>query len=601
MKRLMFWFLGMGLSLLSLAQPGAEEQLAGKYFQEEEYESALELYEKLQRRTPTEALTLRVVECYERLDRFDEAIRFIDKAQRDPGASVLLPVVRAELQEKMGDVKSADKAIETAIDQRLRTQGDFIKVGSYLYQKQKLGWAAQVYLASRKTLKDPFAFSNELGFIYAEQGDYAASTLEFLNDYYNNPANLGTANLQILNLVSPNSQAAVEKTLLAEVDKRQSDPGLRTILYEFYVLTTNFVEAFTQVKSIDRLFREDGERVYQFALTMRNNKRYDLSNKAFDYLLERSRNSPYFYQAHFQKATNDELRAFEQVPVDLAAIRSAVDNYNNLLTEFGRRPLYFDAIYRRSRLMVFYLNDLDGALKEISEMVNQRPLLKPEEWAQAALLQGDILLMKQDYNQAKLQYTQVSNEFQDRQTGAMARYKLAQLEYYKGEFQLATALLSAIKDNTSNDISNDAIRLNLIILDNTGVDTNQAPLKAFARAQLLAYQRQFPAALALLDSITAAYPTHALADEILWERASIFLTQNDLPTAERYLDELLTTHGEGIYGDDALYTKARIYDFTLKDKDTALKQYLNFLTRFPGSLYSVEVRKRIRELRAATN
>ena len=60
---------------------------------------------------------------------------------------------------------------------------------------------------------------------------------------------------------------------------------------------------------------------------------------------------------------------------------------------------------------------------------------------------------------------------------------------------------------------------------------------------------------------------------------------------------ILNEFGTDIYGDDALYTKARIYDYTLKDPEAAMKFYLEFLTQYPGSLYSVEVRKRIRALR----
>ena len=213
------------------------------------------------------------------------------------------------------------------------------------------------------------------------------------------------------------------------------------------------------------------------------------------------------------------------------------------------------------------------------------------------MLIGDILLMNQDYNRAKLTYTEVSENFKDRQLGALAKYKLGQLAYYKGEFNLSQALLSAIKDNTSNDISNDAIKLTLLMVDNTGLDTTTTALEIFAQAQLLTYQRQYSSSLELLDSLAYQFPNHTLADEILWEKSNIFLKQNDLNTALVYIDRILNEFGTDIYGDDALYTKARIYDYTLKDPEAAMKFYLEFLTQYPGSLYSVEVRKRIRALR----
>ena len=120
----------------------------------------------------------------------------------------------------------------------------------------------------------------------------------------------------------------------------------------------------------------------------------------------------------------------------------------------------------------------------------------------------------------------MSERFKDRQQGGLANYKLAQMAYYKGEFNLAEALLTTIKDNTSNDISNDAIKLNLTIIDNTGLDTATTALEMFAQAQLLTYQRQYEPSLDLLDSLAYQFPNHTLSDEILWEKATIFLKQN---------------------------------------------------------------------------
>jgi tetratricopeptide (TPR) repeat protein len=452
------------------------------------------------------------------------------------------------------------------------------------------------YEQARKRLRNNYVFANEIANIYAQQGAWEDATAEFLREYYGNPQNLDKVNLDILNLVNPQSETAVEKALLSAIDKQNNDLGLRTILFEYYVLAENFYESFVQVKSIDRLFREDGNRVFKFAETMRNNKRYDLSNEAFDYIIDRKKNSPYFFRAHMEKAVNNELKAFEQIPVDLEAVKVAVDTYEGLFKEFGREVSYFNAIYRQANLRVFYLNEIERARTDLETIVQYRGL-QPDEWAKAKLLIGDIQLMQKEYGNAKLTYTQITERFKSRQTGALAKYKLAQMAYYKGDFTESQARLGAIKDNTSNDISNDAIKLNLLIIDNTGLDTTTLPLEIFAQAQLLVYQRDYDDAMTLLDSLAEAYPTNGLTDEILWEKTQIYLKRNNIEKALEYIDRILANHKEDIYGDDALYTKARLYDYNLKDQEMAQKYYLDFLIEYPGSLFSVEVRKRIRQLR----
>ncbi|MEL6250914.1 MAG: tetratricopeptide repeat protein [Bacteroidota bacterium] len=599
MKRTILLCLVALLSTMLWAQPSQEAELADKYFQDEEFEPALELYLKLNQKAPTEKNVQRIVACYQNLGQLDDALKYLDRSIKKKNSSILFPVMKANLLEQLGEIKESDKLYDDVINKNLRNDFDFIKVGSFLYQNGKLELARKAYLQGRKRAKIPYLFANEIANISMQLGEYENATQEYLNLYYDDFSNQSSANLSILNMVSVQSQDEIEKALLSAVDKRQSDLGLRAMLFEYYVLVENFFEAFVQVKSIDRLFQEDGSRVMNFGETMRNNKDYVLSNKAYDYVIDRKKNSPYLYQAHIEKAVNGELKAFDQIPVDLVSIQSAVADYDALLKEFGYRPQYFNAIYRKANLMVFYLNDLEPALKDLSQLVDQKQFLRLEDWAKAMLLIGDIQLIQQEYNKSKLTYNEVNESFKDRQLGALAKFKLAQLAYYKGEFKLSQALLSAIKDNTSNDISNDAIKLNLLIIDNTGLDSTTTALEIFAQAQLLNYQRLYPEALDRLDSLAFKFPNHELADEILWEKANIYLKQNDINTALTFIDRILNNFKLDIYGDDALFTKARIYDYTLKDQEAAMKHYLEFLTLFPGSLYSVEVRKRIREMRQA--
>jgi tetratricopeptide (TPR) repeat protein len=352
-----------------------------------------------------------------------------------------------------------------------------------------------------------------------------------------------------------------------------------------------------QCKSIDKVNSEDGGRVFQYALTLRNNKQYKISNKALDYVIENHEGSPYYQRAFQEKAINGETEAFESLPVDTAGIRVAVEAYDALFARFGRRAVFFDAMYRKSKLLAFYLFDLDKALVELELATQQQ--LKPAELAQVNLLIGDVLLMQKDYNRSKFKYNEVAEAWKEGQIGAEAKYKQGRLSYFKGDFEYSKARLQTIKDNTSNDISNDAIKLFLLIQDNLGLDTTTYPLSRFAQAQLMVYQRDFDPALVLLDSIAFAYPSNGLADEILWEKANIYLQQNNVDKALVLLDKLITDHGTDIYGDDALYTKAKIYDFTLKDKEKAMRLYIDFLKTYSGSLFIVEVRNRIRELRGS--
>lgn len=600
MKRIstiIFWsILAIALPLSGFSQGSGEEELANQYFQDQEFEAALDLYAKLYKKDQDNALyVLRIAGCYRELFRYEEGVDFLEKATKRNPYAFVYEFVKADLMERNGQMEAASSLVNDVIYKRLSTENDFVQVGTFLFQNGKTQLALDTYLQGRKALRSKYIFGTEIAELYAIQGEYGLAAEELVNQYLIHPAALNNISVQILNLVSEESEDKVESVLLSSVQKEPNDIGLRNIIYEFYVLTEEFYEAFVQVKSMDKVFRENGQRVYDFALTMRNNQNYKLSNKALDYIIENHKQSAYFFKAMMGKTVNNELQAFETIPLDTLAIRDAVKAYDDLFENFGREPKFFDAIYRKAKLSAFYLHDLQNALDELEAIVARG--IEARQRAQANLLIGDILLMQKEFNKAKLKYGEVASAFQDGQIGALAKFKEGRLSYFKGDFEIAKARLKTIKDNTSNDISNDAIKLFLLIQDNTGLDTTTVPLERFAEAQLLVFQLEYDEALARLDSLMYDFPNHALTDEILWEKANIYLQKNELEKAMSFLDRIIATFPEDIWGDDALYTKARIFDYTLKDKEKAQQLYLDFMTRYYGSLYIVEVRKRIRELR----
>ncbi len=587
-------FLVFHLGLGAQTQP--ELALADKYFEEGEYAQSLELYEKLYKQDPSNRhILFRIVSCYDKAREYQLAIKFLDKAIKKETEGFDLKIFKAIQLEKAGEAKESEKVLQTLIQQDLKTIGDFTLASTLFVSLNNFPRAVQAWLQGRKLHKDENLFAEELADVYFKMGRFADATIEYLKLYQFDPSVLTEVKEKILNMVSPSASPEIEKVLLESVQKNQKEAGIRSLVYEFYVLTENFMEAFVQVKSIDKVFAENGERVYQFALTMRSNHNYSLSNKALDYLISNHQDSPFFLAAYKEKTVNGELEAFEKVPLDSLGIRNAVKAYADLLNIFGRNTSFSEAMYRKARLQAFYLFDLAGAMEELQSLISMP--VRPKEKAEANLLIGDIYLMQKEFNKAKLKYAEVDLQFKDEQMGALAKLKDGQLSYYKGNFEEAQARLKSIKDNTSNDISNDAIRLNLLIQDNIGMDSVTTALQIFAQAQLLVFQREYEPALVLLDSLAYNFPNHPLQDEILWERANIFLQKGKYDDAILLLQKIIEKFGEDIFGDDALYTLGRIYDYNFLDPIKAMEHYMQLLRDYPGSLFAVSVRKRIRELR----
>lgn len=586
----------LGWAATGWTQTG-EEALAQEYFRDGEFDSALPLYEKLYKKdAENPEIIQNIAYCYQQLSRYEEGIKFLDKVLRRQPSEFQYEFLKADLLRFVEKYKDADDLEKNVIYKRLKTDRDFVLVGSFLAKNDKPDLALATYLQGRKELKSKFLFGSEVAELYANTGKYGEATEEYINLYRSNPSYRDNVTTSILNLVSQSSKDEVERVLLEKVSKYQNDIGLRNMTFQFYVLTEEFYEAFIQVKSIDKFFRENGERVFRYAMTLRNNKNYRLSNKALDYIIEnKNKESAWYYKAYQEKTINSELIAFEAIPLDTAAIREAVEAYDGLLSNFGRNARFFDAMYRKANLCAFYLAQLDVAIEEMDNALELS--IQAPDRAKANLLVGDVLLMQKDYAKARLRYEEVVEAFKEGQIGAMAKYRQGRLSYYKGDFEYSKARLKSIKDNTSNDISNDAIKLFLLIQDNSGMDTTTTALEMFAQSQLLVYQREYARAMDVMDSVLFNFPNHSLTDEILWEKANIYIAENNMDKGLIFLEKIIEGYPEDILGDDALFTKAKIYDYNLKNKQTAMNLYIDFLKTYSGSLYIVEVRKRIRELR----
>jgi tetratricopeptide (TPR) repeat protein len=198
---------------------------------------------------------------------------------------------------------------------------------------------------------------------------------------------------------------------------------------------------------------------------------------------------------------------------------------------------------------------------------------------------------------ASLLYSQVEKDFKYEVVGQNAKFKNAKLSYYASDFAWAKTQCDVLKGATTKTIANDALDLSLVITDAIGIDTNTAPLSMFASAELLILQHQYDKALARLDSINLIFSEHTLGDDIYYKKAEIYKLTNRYAEAKKMYENILEFYSTELYGDDALFKEAEVCERYLNDKEKAQQLYQDMLTKYPGSIYVVEARKRYRDLR----
>ncbi len=585
------------LSSLSAQVQDPEAALAREYFNDGEYEKAIPLYEKLYDRDHDLDYLFPLVEAQLEIEQYDAAEKAVQKALRkhksEPQVKALLGSVYAA-QEREADAKAIWNQL---LEDELETEGGFAKVGRYFFEERQFDWAMKTYTTARERLGRLTLFAEPMARLHILNGDIDLAIAEYVKAYQVQPDIFDDFKLVVLDLVAEDKNDAIETGLLRASMDNPRDEKLRELLYDFYLKAENYEEALLQARAMDRVLRENGRRVYELAQSLQQNERYELSNEALTYIIKQlGRKSPYYMPAMMERAKNFELEALSTKPLDTLKVRQAIDNYEQLFGEHGRQPGFAEAMIRQARLLLFYAGDVTLAKNQL-EKITRLPV-HPRFKAEAELLLGDVYLIQQEPLKALKQYQLVDSVLQDETQATQAKYRIARLNYFNGQFKLAKGQLKVLKDNTSNDISNDAIRLYLIIQDNLGMDTTEVPLQLFADAQLAAYQKRYEESIRLMDQIMREYPEHGLRDEILWEKAQIALNQGKTEQAISFLDAIIEKHGTDVWADDAVFTKAELMQFTLNKPKEAQELYLKILMDYSGSLYKVEARKRLRELRS---
>jgi tetratricopeptide (TPR) repeat protein len=388
----------------------------------------------------------------------------------------------------------------------------------------------------------------------------------------------------------------LEKTITKYVQKSPDNVTFSEMLLWYWLQRKQYGKALIQAKAIDKRLRQEGFKVLEIGRLALSGKSYEDAISAFDYLTDKYKNRPVYPIAKELLLQSKEELVRNTYPIDLQKIKSLAGDYRQLLGELGVKPTTANAVMNLARLQAFYLEQKDSAIYFLTKLI-ALPSLPRHLASNAKIELGDIYLLKNEPWEATLLYSQVEKTEKDANLGHVAKLRNAKLNYYSGDFELASSHLDILKLATSREISNDAMQLSLLIQDNYNMDTTEITMKRYANIDLLKFQGKLPEALMAYDELMKDYPNHTLTDEILWEKANIYLKLGQNDNAIEALKKLLEKYSEDILGDDANFLLGTIYEEKIKNLDLAMQVYKEQLLKYPDSIHTVEARKRFRKLR----
>ena len=570
--------------------------LAKEYFQKQEYEKAESIFEKLSRND--QAFTTIYPDYLKTLlalKQYKDAEKLVKKAIKKSPAQVNYQVDLGLVYQAAGNEDNADKYFNKMVDGV--NASSLMAVANAFEQNGLLEYAEKTYLQGRKLSKNDAEYTGQLMQLYSYQRQSDKLITEILNIVKVNPNQLLLAQNMLQNSLKEEKEFDVlEKSLISSLQKYPDQVAYSEMLIWLYTQRKDFFSALMQARSLDKRTKGGGGRVMELGAISLKNKDYESAIEAYDYITKEYRTGPYYEMARERAIKAREEQVRNTYPVDLTKIKTLVAEYENLLVELGKSSKTAEIMKNMAALYAFYLDEQDKAMAMLQEVINT-PRANSDLVADAKITLGDIYLLRSEPWEATLLYSQVERSHKDMQLGHEAKLRNAKLSYYKGNFELAQEHLDILKLATSREIANDAMDLSLLITDNTGLDSSTTALTEYAATELLIFQNKQDQAQAKLDQMLRQYQGHSLTDEIYFLKATIFLKTGNYQNAITNLTQIVSNPKYDILSDDALFMMAKIYEENLNDKEKAKELYNSLLVKFPGSILTVDARKRFRKLR----
>jgi len=589
-------------------------RLAQTYEQAGKCEEAAKIYEELRATEPTNIVFFDGLRrMYLQLKRYDDAVALLRDRLASHPADVTLRAQLGSVLYKAGREAEAYTEWEHALTMDPDNPAYYRTVASVLMENRLLDKTAELYRRARVACGDSELFTLELAQLLSLSMDFRGATAEYLRWLKKNPKQLAFVENRMagITLREEALRAAIEE--VRSVLKREQEDYLFEFLAWLHLEEKDYDQAYEVYKRLNRMSNGNGTRIHAFAERAFREKAFRIAAQAYLEAINTPLPAGRVPAAKFGYARClKELSILSDTPRTRGSesgalsgeahpqYAEAIEYFQKIIKEYPRSEFSARSYFEVGVLQFERLFDNDAALVSLLAVEQEMPE-KSTLSSSVALNISKVQTAKGDTSSAasRLRVVAVASYATPDQQDE-ATYRLAELEYFRGEFESATARLSEITLNLHADYANDALRLRAFLEENG--PAGNTPVKEFARAEYLMRQRKNTEAVALFQTVLEQYPQALLVDDALMNvgklQSDAGLYTEAISTYEGLLTDFAAT---SIVLDRALFSIGEICQFGLNNKERATAAYEKLLADFPRSLYVTEARKRIRELRGESS
>ncbi len=609
MKKVIFsllFFIALHVSAQSLDDQN-RLRLAQAFAAANEFERAGMLYEQLSAVDSVNYVYFDGLRrCYIQLKNYDAAIRLSERRVRMFPSDVATQTSLAGIFHIAGKDTRADSLWDAILASAPKNLNIYRAVAATQSEQRLFEKTIATYLRGRKESGDRFAFANELAYLYSVLMEYTSATREYLLMLQQNEHQLEFIQSRLSLVTEKKEGLAAATRAVEEASAKSQATVLLRLLQWLYSEGKKYEAAFDVTKQIELRVQSNGTEIFSFAERMFREKEFALAMRAYQFVLQANNTMPFIPNAKFGYARCvEELSAVDSSSLPVVSIRStpsevqlnprgAISLYASLAKEFPYTEISGQALYRIGLIYYNQMYDIDAAQHYFDTVlvISSAAALVPTVLSSL----GDIYIAQGKLDNATqkfsaILFSQSATPLQKNQ----AQFRLAEVQYFKHNFDSTLQLLQPLIVDLKKDETNDALLLQYFIAENK--EGNSDALEKYASAELYVRQKKYSEATTLLNDILEHSSDAPLCDDALLKKAELAIRMHRYNDALLSYQKLLSDFPKSILRDKAQFRIAEVHHFYLNTKAEAVRAYEDILSTYPFSLFADEARKRIRILR----
>jgi len=603
-KKTIILLLFSGIFLFSQTNLSNKYRLGKTYEQSGKLEKAQVIFEELVVTAPTNiqySNTLNSI--YLKLKDYDKSILFLTDRIKIRPNDVSLYGMLGSTYYISGELEKAVEAWDKGVLLNKSSQINYTIISNYAVQNRAFEIAVKYLEEAKSKAKDPTQFSYQLAQIYSYSMSYGNAAEEYCFSLISNPNQLNYIQKRMETYLS--AVGALEQSINV-VKKYGEDTVIKELLSFLYIKNNQFDDAFELIKEIDDEKGGDGILIYNFAFRAFQDSQFDVASVAFRYMMDEYPTSKYVpqskvgYAKTLESKLDQDWNKNQQNWKPVAAIDTTnshkyipiIRTYESINSS-SSGILANEALFRIGNIYATKFMDFEKATQYFNQTLKNSSLSIYYGRANLELSKISIRLNKLDQAKKELKNVFASSKTENK-IKLEAKFLIAKIDFYQANFKGSLATLANINRDLSNDLSNDAIELSMII--NLGI-TDSLNLVSFADAELKSVQKKYPTAEKIFKELSENENLLFLKNISRIKYAEILIAQNNYPIAIEVLKELSEREEFNIFADRSFYLLAQVYEFGIGDVDSAQLTYNKFLELFPNSLYLDKAQENLKRLK----